>query len=335
VSSLAAFVSPGRGPLTSTAHRAGVAETLGYDLVLTNHVANRDGLVTLAAYGQTTSRVRLGTGVYPAFIRSPVALAQAAVTLDELLEGRLVLGLGTSHRSVMEASHGISFPAEPLVAMREHVSALRDLFRTGSVDVDGSYVTARFAFRGVAPRPDLPIHLAALSPGMLRLAGEIADGVILWLCEPTYIRETVVPCVVEGAERAGRDPAEIEIVAAVTCAVTHEPEGALTTFRRTLLPYLSLPFYRRMLERAGFAEDIERFDSGADGGREAAVAAISEEMARTLAAIGTAGEVRGVLDRYRDAGVTLPSVGPLTADGTLGFEATLAAAIGRDLDGPT
>lgn len=324
---LAAFVSPGKSPLESTAQRAGIAEVLGYDLVLTNHVANRDGLGTLAAYGQTTNRIRLGTGVYPAFIQSVVTLAQRATTLDEVLGGRLVLGLGTSHRPVIEHVHGTDFPDEPLRAMREHVTALRELFTTGRLDADGTYVRAGFAFRGLTPRADLPIHLAALSPGMLRLAGEVADGVMLWLCEPTYIREVIVPCVSEGAERAGRDPADIEIIAAVTCAVTEEPEAAMDAFRRTLRAYLGLPFYRRMLERAGFADDLASFDEAASAGD--AVAAVPEGMVRGLAAIGPQDEVRAQIERYREAGVTLPGVGPLTAEGTLGFEATLAAIAGE------
>lgn len=333
MSALAAFISTGKAPLQSTAQRAAIAEVLGYDLVLTNHTANRDGLGVLASYGQTTNRIRLGTGVYPVFTQSVVTLAQRAVTLDELLGGRLVLGLGTSHRSVIEGWHGIDFPDEPLRAMREHVTALRQLFETGRLDADGEHVRSGFRFRGVTPREDLPIHLAALSPGMLRLAGELADGVMLWLCEPTYIREVVVPSIAEGAERAGRDPSEIEIIAALTCAVTDEPDAAIAAFRRVMVPYLGLPFYRRMLERAGFAEDLASFDHAASEGDPRA--AVPEGLVHALAAIGSAEEVRTQIDRYRDAGATLPGVGPLTADGTLSFESTLAAVAGRSLSPPS
>lgn len=330
---LAAFISPGRS-LDAAAQRATAAEVLGYELVLDNHIANRDGLVTLAAYGRTTSTVGLGTGVYPALLQSAVSLAQQAATLDEILGGRLVLGLGTSHRPVIESWHGLPFPERPLTAMREIVTAVRSLFRDGEARADGAYVRIEgFSFRGFSPRPDIPIHLAALSPGMLRLAGEIADGVMLWLCEPGYIRDVVVPSIAEGAERAGRDPAEVEIIAAISCALTDAPEAARGRFRRTLIPYLSLPFYRRMLTRAGYGEDLERFDAGIDDGDvDRALDGVSDAMVDALAAIGDEGTVRGQVERYRAAGVTLPGIGPLTADGTATPEHTLAAAAGRTAD---
>lgn len=330
-SRLAAFVSPGTS-LSRAAQRASLAETLGYELVLDNHVANRDGLVSLAAYGATTSTIRLGTGVYPALLQSALSLGQQAATLDEVIRGRLVLGLGTSHRPVIEGWHGLDFPDEPIAAMREIVTALRTLFTEGAADLSGDHVRMGFRFQGFTPRADIPIHLAALSPGMLRLAGGVADGVILWLCDPGYVRETVVPSVAEGAERAGRDPADIEIVAAITCSVADDPGPALAKFRRTLIPYLSLPFYRRMLERAGHAGDLERFDAGMSAGDvDRALEGVSEEMLHRLAGIGTEADVRAKIAEYREAGVTLPGVGPLTADGSASFEETLAVAAGRDL----
>lgn len=332
---LAAFVTPGSS-LGKAAQRASIAETLGYDLVLDNHTANRDGLVSLTTYGATTSTVRLATGVYPALLQSPLSLAQQAATVDEILRGRLVLGLGTSHRPVIEGWHGLEFPDDPIGVMREIVTVVRALFTEGSVDFSGDHLRVAFGFQGFTPRADIPIHLAALSPAMLRLAGEVADGVILWLCDPDYVRETVVPSIAEGARQAGRDPAQIEIVAAITCSVADDPEPVLAKFRRTLIPYLSLPFYRAMLERAGHSEDLERFDAGmADGDVNRALDGVSDKMLHTIAGIGTEADVRKKLDEYRDAGVTLPGVGPLTADGTLRFEQILAVAAGHDLAAAT
>jgi alkanesulfonate monooxygenase SsuD/methylene tetrahydromethanopterin reductase-like flavin-dependent oxidoreductase (luciferase family) len=327
---LAAFISPGRS-LEHASARATAAEVLGYDLVLTNHIANRDGLLTLAAYGATTSRVRLGTGVYPALLQTPLSLGHQAATLDEVIGGRLVLGLGTSHRPVIEGWHGLEFPGQPVEVMREITTVLRAMFRDGGVDFDGDHVRAAFRFRGFTPRPDLEIHLAALSPAMLRLAGEVADGVMLWLCNPDYIASTVVPEIAAGAERAGRDPAKIEIIPAITCAVANDPEPALAKFRRFLVTYLSLPFYRRMLENSGFGDDLARFDEGmADGDVDRASASISREMIDSVAGIGSADDVRRKIAEYRDAGGSLPGIGPLTADGTTSFEETLAVAIGKE-----
>lgn len=327
---LAAFITAGAS-LQRAALRASVAEDLGYELVLDNHIADADGLMALAAYGATTSTVQLGTGVYPAFLQTALSLGHQAATLDAVLEGRLVLGLGTSHRPVIEGWHGLEFPEDPVAAMRETVGAARSLFRDGAADVDGEYAhVGGFRFNRFEPRADIPIHLAALGPRMLRLAGEVADGVMLWLCEPGYIADTVVPEIATGAERAGRHPSEIEIVPAVTCCVTDDPGPALAKMRRMLVTYLSLPFYRNMLERAGFGEDLGRFDAGmADGDVDRAVEGISDELIHRLAGIGTADEVRAKLTDYRDAGATIPGVGPLTADGSASFEEILAEAIGK------
>ena len=157
---------------------------------------------------------------------------------------------------------------------------------------------------GYEARADLPIYIAGLSPAMLRLAGELADGVILWLCEPGYIRDVVVPEVTKGREKAGKPLDGFDIVAAVPSAVTDEPgRGARTPCASDLIPYFSLPFYRAMIERAGFGSDIEAFDAKMkEGDAQAAAAQISDGFLQTLAAIGTAEEAAAAIDRYFEAG---------------------------------
>src|SRR6202035_645609 len=113
-----------------------------------------------------------------------------------------------------------------------------------------------FRLAGVQPRPDVPIYIAALSPAMLRLAGEIGDGVLLWLCNPNYIRDIVVPTVREGRERVGRSLEGFDIVPAVPAAVTEDRASAYDVMRSDLLPYFTLPFYRTMLDRSGFGDEI-------------------------------------------------------------------------------
>jgi alkanesulfonate monooxygenase SsuD/methylene tetrahydromethanopterin reductase-like flavin-dependent oxidoreductase (luciferase family) len=156
---------------------------------------------------------------------------------------------------------------------------------------------------------------------MLRLAGEVADGVVLWLCNPAYIREVVVPEVRTGRERAGRDLDGFDVVAAVPAALTEDRDAAYGAMRRDLLPYFGLPFYRAMLERSGFGDDIARFDA-AGGDVEAMQAAISDGFLEALTAVGDEGAVRGGIERYRDAGAGSPCVGPIPRTD---FEATLRA----------
>lgn len=326
---LAAFINPS-GSLEHARARAGIAETAGYELVLDNHVAGRDGLATLLAYERTTRRVRLGTGVYPAFTMSPLALGQLAATIDEQLDGRLVLGIGTSHEEVVEGWHARSFPERPLTAMRDTVTILRSLFTEGSVDHDGDERSAGgFTFSRLEPRPDLPIMIGALGPGMCRLGGELADGVMTWLCTPAYIREVVAPQVAAGARRAGRDPAEVEIIPAVPACVTDEPEPARERLCDQLAMYLSLPFYRSMLADSGFGDALERFDEAAADGDGDALRAAAAPVVDAVAGIGPAGAVRDRLDEYRAAGATLPGVGPQPAEGSAGVQEILLAAAGR------
>ena len=179
------FIGVGRA-LETALQRVERAEALGYESAYVTHIAGRDSLTVLAAYAARTERIKLGTGVLPIYSRTPVATAQAAATIDELSGGRMVLGLGVSHQVTVENWYGSTID-RPVAEMREYVSALRAMFR-GEDPPQGERFPTRFRFMGYEPRPELPIYVAALSPAMLRLAGEIADGAMLWLCTPEYIR---------------------------------------------------------------------------------------------------------------------------------------------------
>jgi alkanesulfonate monooxygenase SsuD/methylene tetrahydromethanopterin reductase-like flavin-dependent oxidoreductase (luciferase family) len=216
----------------------------------------------------------------------------------------MILGLGVSHRPVVEGWYGQEI-GKPVREMREYLSAVRAIFR-GEDPPAGEKWPTGFHFMGYEARADLPIYIAGLSPAMLRLAGELADGVVLWLCEPSYIREVVVPEVTKGREKAGKPLDGFDIVAAVPAAVTDDPNTAREVMRKDLTPYFHLPFYRAMIERSGFEPDLEKADPFID----------------TLAAIGTADEANAVIDRYFEAGATSPGVGPIARTD---FGATLDA----------
>ena len=316
---LGTFISVGR-KLDSAVRRAERAEALGYDSVYTTHIASLDSLTVLAAYAARTERVRLGTGVLPLYSRSPVATAQQAVTVDEMSSGRLVLGIGVSHKVTVENWFGSEI-GKPVPEMREYVTTLRAIFAGEEPPQDNQRFRTAFRFMGPQPRADLPIYMAALSPGMLRLAGEIADGVVLWLCNPDYIRQVVIPELRTGRERAGKDLDGFDVVAAVPSAVTDDPEAARQRLRGELVTYFSLPFYRKMLEGSGFGDDIERFDAKmADGDAQGATAEISDRFLGVLGAIGSADEARASVENYVDAGATSPCIGGISGTD---FDATL------------
>jgi len=306
---IGAFISAGRS-LDSALDRVRLADELGFDSVFTTHIAGRDSLSLLMAYASVSERVRLGTGVVPIFSRTPASMAQTTATIDEFSGGRMVLGIGVSHKVTVENWYGAKIE-KPVTQMREYASILRAIFR-GEAPPEGEYFKTHFQFMGYAARPELPIYIAALSPNMLRLAGEIGDGVMLWLCNPDYIRDVVVPAVSEGRERAGKSVDGFDIVPAVTVALTDDVEAARATMRQELVTYASLPFYRAMLERSGFADDLAAFDEGMQAGDvERAKAGLSDRLLESLAGLGSASEVRAAVERYRDAGATSPSIGGL------------------------
>jgi alkanesulfonate monooxygenase SsuD/methylene tetrahydromethanopterin reductase-like flavin-dependent oxidoreductase (luciferase family) len=327
VSRLAAFISPGKR-LDQALERVRLAEKLGYEAVFATQTTLRDGLMTLASYAPVTSTIKLGTGVLPAFPRHPVALGIEAATIDEITGGRLILGVGPSHQLTMEGWYGIPM-TKPLTRMKEYVAILRQIFTTDGASFQGEFYNVQFGFVGYGARRDLPIYVSALAPNMLRWAGQAADGVVLWSCLPNYIRDVVVPTVRAGAAAAGRDPSEIEIVAAVPTALTSNRTAALDGLRSDFFVYMTLPFYRRVIDEAGYGAEIRAFDeANARGDFPGALAAMSESMLSSFAAVGDAARIRDKHQEYRDAGVTLAAVGLFQGgDGYAGAEATLEAAI--------
>jgi probable F420-dependent oxidoreductase len=312
------FISTGRS-IDSAIERVRLAESLGYEACYVTHIAGRESLTVVTIYASATQRIRLGTGVVPIYTRTPATMAQTAATIDDYCGGQLNLGLGVSHRPVVEGWHGQTID-KPVAEMREYVAIVRAILR-GEDPPPGEKWRTGFRLVGLDPRPELPIYIAALSPGMLRLAGEVADGVVLWLCRPDYIRDVVVPEVTAGRERAGKSLERFDIVPAVPAALTDDPAPAYEAMRRDLLPYFGLPFYRAMLERAGFDADVAAYDA-AGGDVEAMQAAISTDFLEALTAVGDEAAVRAGIDRYREAGATSPCVGPIPKTD---FEATLRA----------
>ncbi|HEV2415804.1 MAG TPA: LLM class flavin-dependent oxidoreductase [Candidatus Dormibacteraeota bacterium] len=292
---LAAGIPPVK-TLGESVNRAKTAERLGYESIWTYQLPNtRDASLVLAAYAAGTERIKLGTGVLPIYTRHPTAMVQMAATLDELSGGRFILGIGVSHRVTVEGLWGLHLES-PVEAMREYLTIVRTSLRDGGCNFEGKFFTARWSYSGPY-RADLPVMISALNPRMLELAGELADGVVLYMCPPDYIREQVIPGVRAGREKAGKTLQGFEIVAAIDACATDDRASALEAYQKTLDRYAALPFYRKAMEAGGFDPD-------------------------KLAAIGDAKRVRDAIEGYRDAGVTLPAIGPFGGR----FEATLQAA---------
>jgi F420-dependent oxidoreductase-like protein len=312
-SRLGCAIEAGRS-LPEAVERARLAEKLGYESIWSSQLpGSRDTALVLAAYARATERVRLGTAVLPIYTRHPTAMAQMAQTLDEMSGHRFVLGIGVSHKVTVEGMWGLRLE-HPVETMREYVEILRASFREGNASFTGTYFTARWAY--AAPRnPDLPIVVAAIGEKMLEMAGELADGVSLWMCSPAYVRDVVIPHVRAGRQRAGKSLEGFEIMAAVPVCLVADLDRARAAFRQMVERYAGLPFYRKVLDASGFKAELERGE-------------MSDAMLHELSGIGDAAAIKDAIERYRAAGVTLPTASPMPKSaGAVGVDETLEAAI--------
>ncbi|WP_248960607.1 TIGR03564 family F420-dependent LLM class oxidoreductase [Sphaerisporangium perillae] len=219
----------------------------GFASAWVSNIFGLDALTALAVAGSRVPGIELGTAVVPTYPRHPAVLAQQALTTSTALGGRLTLGIGLSHQVVIEQMYGYDF-GKPARHMREYLSVLLPLLHGERADFEGETVKAHIALN--TPRVgDVPVVIAALAPRMLRLAGERADGTVLWMTGPKTIAEHVVPSITEAARAAGRpDP---RVVCALPVAVTDDKDAAKARAAEVFAIYGQLPSYRAMLDREG------------------------------------------------------------------------------------
>jgi len=208
-----------------------------------------DALTVLAVASAHVPRVDLGTSVIPTYPRHPVALAAQALTVNAATGGRLLLGLGLSHRMSVEGTYGLSYD-KPARHMREYLAALMPLLEDGHVDVSGSTITARATLS--TPGASAPtVLLAALQPRMLELAGGVASGTITWCTGPVTLDQQIVPLVTAAADAAGR--ARPRVVVALPTIVTDDEADGRAKADDQLAGYGNIPVYRAVLDREGAA----------------------------------------------------------------------------------
>jgi 5,10-methylenetetrahydromethanopterin reductase len=221
----------------------------GFASAWMSNIFGLDALTALAVAGSQVPGIELGTAVVPTYPRHPAVLAQQALTTATALGGRLTLGIGLSHKIVIEDMYGYSFD-RPARHMREYLSILLPLLDGQQASFQGETMRAGIGLS--TPRPGrVPVLLAALAPQMLRLAGQRTDGTVLWMTGPATVRDYVVPAIRAAAQAAGRpDP---RVVCLLPVCVTDDPDGARDRANRVLAIYGQLPSYRAMLDREGAA----------------------------------------------------------------------------------
>jgi probable F420-dependent oxidoreductase len=286
------------------AEEAGIARLWATELY-------RSATIPLALAARATERIELGTGIALAFTRSPMVTALEALDLDDASGGRFTLGLGAGVRRLNASWHGAPY-APPVRRMREMVAAVRELMRalTSGRDARAEGRLYDIEVRGLrraarAPRPDVPVWIAAVLPGMTRLAGEVADGFLDHpVTSPGWLREATLPQLRAGAERAGREVPQVG--GAVICAVSaDDPDGARRAAAATVGFYATVRTYAGMFSEHGFAGRLPAIrDAFMAGDTDRLVEAVGPDMADAFSASGTPAEVRakaraweGVADR--------------------------------------
>lgn len=288
----------------ATGEIAAAADDGGLDGAWAPELYNRSATIAVAEMATRTSRCTVGTAIAYGVGRSPLTLAAEARDLDELSDGRFVLGVGNGTRRMIADWHGQD-PDAPAVRMEELVTLLRKLWRQHRepIDHEGRFYRLRLAPTGdlIGPlREDIPIYTAGVNPRMVEVAGRVADGLLGHVLFTTgYIEDVVLPAIEQGAKRTGRDPGAVRVASLVLAAVDDDPEVARRDAAAQLAFYASAKTYAPVLERIGFADEAAAVrEAFARGDEEAMAAAIPDRMVDALAVAGTPMDVRSQLRRY-------------------------------------
>jgi probable F420-dependent oxidoreductase len=285
------------------------AEELGYTEAWLAEVGGPDAFSLAGALAVETG-LRIGTAVVPVYNRTPMVLAMTAASLCQLSGGRFVLGLGTSSENIIERWNGIPFEL-PYTRMRETLEVVKRLLGGEKVTYEGRTLRLSGYRMTMAPPPDAKVYLGALNRRMLRLAGEMADGVVINMLGPEHVPQVLAE-VAEGARAAGRDPGEIECVARIHMAFDQPFETAAAIVRAAFGAYAATSVYNKFFAWIGFAAEADAVAKAwAARDRDALAAAVSDEMVDAMAVSGPAADCRARVHAYFDAGVDVAALNAL------------------------
>ena len=259
----------------------------GFTSAWLSNIFGLDALTALAVAGSQVPGIEVGTAVVPTYPRHPAALAQQARTVAAAVDGRLVLGIGLSHKIVIDDMYGYDF-GRPVLHMREYLAVLVPLLNGEPASFSG--VTVRANIGLTTPSPGrVPVVVAALGPQMLRLAGEQADGTVLWMTGPATVRDHIVPVITAAAAAADRPSPRV--VCLLPVCVTSDPDAARERAAKVFAIYGELPSYRAMLDREGAA-----------GPADVAIVGDEDAVAAQIGVLAEAGVTDFVAGEYTGGG---------------------------------
>ncbi len=297
---------PFDGPLHTQRDRFTELVDLGYTDVWSAEADGHDGFTPLALASVWAPELRLGTAIIPAFTRGPACLAQSVGSLAQAAPGRFAIGIGTSSNVIVERWNGIPFD-EPYKKMRDMIRFLRTALAGEKVVEDyDTFSIKGFRLKATPPEP-VPIVVAALREGMLRLAGREGDGAIInWLSAEDV--RTVAP-IVQGA---APDGAQREIVARIFCAPIDDPDTVYPAAKFAIAAYLNVPVYAKFHEWMGRGEQLApMWAKWNDGDRQGALDSIPNSLVDELIVHGPPEKCREHIAEYIANGVTTPALAPL------------------------
>jgi F420-dependent oxidoreductase-like protein len=294
------------------------ADDLGLTGVWWSGTFGLDPLVVAAVAAGRTTRVGLGVSVLPVWSRHPVGVAQQAMTVQAASGGRFALGLGASHRPVVESLLGLSF-RRPVARVAEYVDIVRELVAHGRIEHDGDVYELHLS-AGTDGGRGVPVLMAALGPDMARTAGRHADGVLTWLAPPVHLASVITPAVAKGAVAGHR--AVPPIVAQIPAVVSTDIDAIRAAAREAFGLAPRLPSYAAMLRRLA----VEGSDRCLSEGW-------SDALLDTVVVSGDEDEVAARLRELREAGAAEVAVAPLDLAGDLGARSRTMTLLGELVGG--
>ena len=246
-------------------------ERRGFAALWMANIFSLDAITTLAIVGRETKRIELGTAVVPTYPRHPFAIAQQTLTAQQAARGRFTLGIGLSHKIVIEGMFGLSYE-KPARHMREYLEVLRPLLRGEQVKFGGVVYQVAGGLSIATPPP--PVLIAAMGDKMLEVTGQLADGTVLWMTGANTVAKHVAPKLNAAASAAGRP--KPRIAAGIPIALTNDPAGARAWAATNLVVYGQLPSYRAMLDKEGLAGPADLALVGDEKALDAGLARLRE-----------------------------------------------------------
>jgi len=298
------------GGAQGAVEQARAARERGFEEIWLAEVAGGDAYAIAGAVAVGVPGMRIGTAVVPAQTRTPMVHAMAAMSLSQLTGGNFILGLGLSSPNIVRDWGGQPYD-KPMKRMREHVQVLKQALAGEKVDFEGETLSMKRFKLGGAVTGTVPIYLGALNEQMLKMTGALCDGVILNMV-PERALPQILGAVRAGAEAAGRDPAQLEVVSRLHVVLIDDQNAGRTLIRNVFGAYAATPGYNKCFEWIGYEREAREIrEKFAKGDRAGVAAAVSDELCDAMAVVGNAETIRARVRAYAEQGVDVCVINPI------------------------